>query len=226
MISTDSDAVAQKVRDAFAEGGYTPKAKLRKEVITGVAMWAATHPALYWATVHPAVVIGNKLGQDPIHERFGEAEVRYEKVSSSYTKQGKALAVQAAVGMEQLRRIEELNGARIRNGKALDVGLAHVPGLQVPRYPEGAEPIYMSFVVHHRDRMALMAGLRRRGVDTTIGYMNDHASSPLFQEYAARCPNAAAANSQQLHIPVHPNLGPRDMDHLIESVRATVLELK
>ena len=117
MITTDDPAVAESVRSTIAQGGYTPKKKAAKEALTGLAMWAATHPAIYWATVHPAVVVGNKLGQDPIHERFGEAERRYDTVPAYYQEQAKARGAQAAVGRKQLARIEQLNGARMRNGK-------------------------------------------------------------------------------------------------------------
>ena len=133
------------------DAGPTSRRKLAKEAVTGLAMWAATHPALYWVTVHPAVVLGNKLGEDPIHDRFGEAERRYDEIPSYYYDAGRARAVQAAVGLHQLSRIDDLNGARIRNGRYLDNALAHVPGLTTPEYPEGSEPIYMSFVVHHRE---------------------------------------------------------------------------
>lgn len=120
MITTNDDDVANQIRQEIQEGGYASKKKMAREAITGLAMYAATHPALYWATVHPAVVLGNMMGKDPIHERFGEAERTYDQIPEYYKTQGKALAVQAAVGMNQLSRIEELNGARQKNGRVLD----------------------------------------------------------------------------------------------------------
>ena len=83
----------------------------------------------------------------------------YDKLPSGF-KKTRSLAVNAAVGLHQLSRIDELNGARVRNGRMLDERLAHVPGLLVPTYPEGAEPIYMSFVVHHARRDDLARLLR------------------------------------------------------------------
>lgn len=225
MITTDDDAVAAHARGVIAAGGYTPKKKAAKEALTGLAMWAATHPAIYWATVHPAIVLGNKLGKDPIHERFGEPERVYEEVPGYYQEQSKARGVQAAVGRKQLSRIEDLNGARIRNGRALDQGLGHVAGLQTPTYPDGSEPIYMSFVVHHERRDALAKELRKRGVDTTMGYMNAFGDHPLFQAHKADCPNAAEAVRTFLHIPVHPNLKKKDVDHMVESVRSACLAI-
>jgi dTDP-4-amino-4,6-dideoxygalactose transaminase len=225
MVTTDDEAVASSVRAAIDQSDYGDKSKLAKEVLTGLAMFVATHPKVYWATVHPAIVLGNRLGEDPIHDRFGEAERTYDTVPQKYLDHGKALAVQAAVGMRQLSRIEQLNGSRVRNGRALDLSLAHVPGLTVPSYPEGSEPIYMSFVVHHRSRDQLMAALRDRGVDTTIGYMSSLGNHELFSEYAASCPNAERAFHELLHIPVHPNLREKDVRHITEAVRAACLEV-
>ena len=220
MITTNDTAIADSVRAAIANGGYTSKRKLAKEALTGLAMFMATHPAIYWATVHPAVVLGNKLGQDPIHERFGEPECTYDSVPSYYFEKGRALAAQAAVGMKQLDRIEALNGSRRKNGQALDRGLIGTTDLDLPDYPEGSEPIYMSFVVHHGKREKLAEELRSRGVDTTTGYMNDMSDHPLFQEYRMSCPNATKANRELLHLPVHPNLSSKDVEHMIHAVRS------
>ena len=218
MITTNDRKIADFVHEQVNSGDYAPLQKSVKEAMTGLAMMVATHPKIYWATVHPMVVAGNKIGKDPIHERFGEAEVRYEKLPTSYQSHGKARAIQAAVGMKQLDRIEELNAARRMNGAFLDKELKNVPGLTVPTYPEDAEPIYMSFVVHHRDRKGLERELRARGVDTTTGYMNDMSSHELFPEFQKNCPNATKANMELLHIPVHPNLSECDRKHITQSV--------
>jgi dTDP-4-amino-4,6-dideoxygalactose transaminase len=84
----------------------------------------------------------------------------------------------------------------------------------------------MSFVVHHADREGLMKGLRRRGVDTTIGYMSNCANSPLFPDETASCPNAEYAFENLLHIPVHPNLRQGELKHMAEAIRATCMDLQ
>ena len=71
-----------------------------------------------------------------------------------------------------------------------------------------------------------MLELRRRGVDTTTGYMNAFGDHPLFPDDKADCPNAAEAVRSFLHIPVHPNLKKRDVDHMVESVRSACLALR
>jgi len=224
MVTSSDPAVAQHIRTAVQAGGHTSRWKAMKEALTGTAMFMATHPWLYWWTVHPAVVLGNKMGKDPIHERFGEAERTYESLPQHYVDQGRALAIQAAVGLKQLDRIDALNGARQQNGRALDSGLAGAEGLTLPSYPDGADPIYMSFVLHHANRDGLMQALRNRGVDTTTGYMNDLSDHPLFTDFRRPCPNSAKAMAELLHIPVHPNLREAEVEHMVRSVRQASLE--
>ncbi len=224
MVTTDDDLVAAKVRKVIDAGTPAKLTRARKEALTGLAMKVATHPFVYPITLHPMIVLGNKFGDDPIHERFGEPEVLYKEVPSSF-QENRPRAVQAKVGLQQLARVDGLNASRARNGRFLDEHLAYVPHLTVPEYPEGAEPIYMSFVVHHARRDALMAALRARGVDTTTGYMNDCSDHPLFPEFRRSCPNAAIIKRDQLHIPVHPSLDERDLAHMVEAVRSACLEL-
>lgn len=224
MVTTDDDQVAQRIRTVIDAGAPAALGRARKEALTGLAMKVATHPFVYPLTLHPVIVLGNKLGDDPIHDRFGEPEVLYETLPKSFQR-NRPRAVQAAVGLQQLARVDGLNSARARNGRFLDDHLAHVPNLTVPEYPEGAEPIYMSFVVHHAHRDDLMCALRKRGVDTTTGYMNDCSDHPLFPTFRRPCPNAAEIKRTQLHIPVHPSLDDRDLAHMVEAVRSACLEL-
>ncbi len=224
MITTNDDEIARSCRAAMEATTYGPAERAAKEAATGLAMMFATHPFLYPWTLHPAIVLGNKLGSDPLHERFGEVEVRYEGVPTSFQK-ARPRAVQAAVGIKQIERIEALNGARIRNGRALDEALANVDGILTPVYPDGAEPIYMSFVIHHPRRADLMAALRKRGVDTTFGYMSDCSDHPLFPEFRRPKPNAAIIVRDQLHLPVHPRMDERDTRHIAEAVRQAIREL-
>jgi perosamine synthetase len=225
MVTTSDDALAEALRGEAEGSRPAPLSKPLKEAMVGTAMYVATHPLVYPFTVHQAIVLGNRLGKDPIHEPFGEKEVRWAEVPGWY-RDIRPRAIQAEVGLVQLAKLDRLNGARAANGRFLDENLADVPDLVTPQYPNGAEPIYMSFVVHHKDRDALARGLRKRGVDTTIGYMSNFANHPLFSETRKDCPNAQKAFEELLHLPVHPNLGRKDLEHMVAAVRAAILELR
>ena len=224
MITTDRADVAEHARRTIDATTPADNRRNVKEAAVGTAMMFATHPYIYPWTLHPVIQLGNMLGKDPIHEPFGEPELRYDKLPGSFA-HSRPRAIQAAVGITQLQRIEELNGARIRNGRWLDEHLAHVGGITLPSYPAGAEPIYMSFVIHHPRRDALMTALRKRGIDTTTGYMNDCSDHPLFSEFRRPCANAAIIKAEQLHLPVHPRMDQKDLEHLAESLRSAIREV-
>lgn len=224
MITTDDPSVAEGIRQKIEATSPADMQRNAKEAAIGTAMMFATHPLLYPWTLHPVIRLGNMLGKDPIHEPFGEPEVRYEKLPGSFA-HSRPRGIQAAVGRLQLERIESLNGARIRNGRWLDEHLANVEGVTLPEYPPGSEPIYMSFVIHHPRRDLLMKALLKRGVDTTVGYMNDCSDHPLFPEFRRPCDNAARIKAEQLHLPVHPRMDERDLKHLAESLRSAVKEV-
>ena len=78
----------------------------------------------------------------------------------------------------------------------------------------------MSFVVHHDKREKLAEELRSRGVDTTTGYMNDMSDHPLFQEYRMSVQMRQKPIVNFFILPVHPNLSPRDVEHMIHAVRS------
>ena len=225
MITTDDAAVADQVRRTVEATAFADMQRNYKEAMVGTAMMFATHPYIYPWTLHPVIRLGNRMGKDPIHEPFGEPEVRYEALPASFQR-SRPRAIQALTGACQLDRIEALNGARIRNGRWLDEHLKDIGGgTGLPEYPDGAEPIYMSFVIHHPQRDRLMSALRRRGVDTTTGYMNDCSDHPLFPEHRDPKPNAARIKAEQLHLPVHPRMEERDLKHLAESLRSALREI-
>ncbi len=225
MITTGDDTVAASVRDAMDQVRPGSLWKATQEALTGTAMMFATHPWIYPWTLHPVIVLGNQVGKDPIHDRFGETPRTYPELPDRYLSAGPR-GMQAAVGRKQLQRIEALNSARAANGRFLDEALAHVTGLATPTYPAGGEPIYMSFVVHHDQRDDLATALRGLGVDTTVGYMSNCADSDLFPDERADCPRAAHAMANLLHIPVHPNLSTSRLDHIAEATRQACLEIQ
>jgi dTDP-4-amino-4,6-dideoxygalactose transaminase len=224
MITTDDDALAGRCRAEVASGKLGPLAKPAKETATGVAMKVATHPLVYPWTLDPVLRLGNRLGKDPLHGRFGEPDVVLPGVPAS-TRDARPRAAQAAVGTLQLARLDGLNGARARNGQWLDEHLRHVPGVTLPEYPDGSEPIYMSYVVHHPRRTEFMAALRRRGIDTTHGYMDDCSDHPALAAHRRPCANAAAIKRDQVHLPVHPTLDERDLQHLASAVAAAARDV-
>ena len=141
MITTDDDQIAQKYSQGNRRGGYGSRKKWRKKPLTGLAMFVATHPALYWATVHPAVVVGNMLGKDPIHERSEKQSELYDEVPDTTKSKESTRRCTGCRWHETALSYRRAQWCTPKNGKALDEALVGITGLTVPSYPAGAEPI-------------------------------------------------------------------------------------
>lgn len=223
MVTTDDEGLAAFLRNSLLDQTRLPLQPLLKEVVIGTAMMLATDPRVYPLTLHPAIELSQRLtGKDFIHDTFGEPEVLYTSMPAAFKSSG-ARGIQGAVGLTQLSRIDMLNGMRAAHGRTLLEHLSHVRGLRVPRIVEGGEPIFMSFPLQVANRREVAQKLLARGVDTSIGYMSDCSTLPIFAgKVAGVCPNAGKVAAEILHIPVHPNLDKPGLAHIAESVRRAI----
>ncbi|HKY48740.1 MAG TPA: DegT/DnrJ/EryC1/StrS family aminotransferase [Acidimicrobiia bacterium] len=136
--------------------------------------------------------------------------------------------LQAAVGLPQLRRLEEINLARSENAERLRTGLANLAGLRVPAERPGRTHAWHQFTIWltgesavNRDSLGRL--LREKGVATGVYYPR-----PVFDYLCYRnhpqvriepVPRAEAMAGQVLSLPVHPGLTRADIDHIVSEVR-------
>jgi len=224
MVTTNDDSLADYVRSEIRTQVPLPLKPIVKEILVGTAMMTVTDPRVYPFTLYPVVRLMNQVaGRDVLHEMFEEEAVLYDREPAWFKTSG-ARGAQAAVGLVQLKRIDRLNGMRAAHGQFLLEHLSHATGIRVPRLVEGAEPIFMSFPIQVENRDRVAKALMARGVDTTSGFMRDCSTLPLFEgKVEGACPVAKRVEEHILHIPVHPNLDRRALEHLVESVRRAVL---
>lgn len=148
----------------------------------------------------------------------------------------------AAVGIPQLRRLDESTARRNDNAKRLRSGLADVPGLALPVHPDdGRTHVYHQFTIRVTDeadlpvpevgatpgraskRDSLMLGLAELGVGSGVYYpkvVHDYAcyaGHPLV--VADPTPVAERIVSEVLSIPVHPLLTDHEIDEVIAAIR-------
>ncbi|NLX49328.1 MAG: DegT/DnrJ/EryC1/StrS family aminotransferase [Methanospirillum sp.] len=129
-----------------------------------------------------------------------------------------------AIGRVQLRRLEEFNRRRQENAASLSARL-DAPGIVPPAVGEGRGHVYHQYVVTVGDgcplaRDALAEHLRGQGVGCAVHYPIPVHEQPLYRDTAApgACPTAADLARRVLSLPVHPALGPDDLDRIVEVV--------
>ncbi|MEM1930948.1 MAG: DegT/DnrJ/EryC1/StrS family aminotransferase [Sulfolobales archaeon] len=125
--------------------------------------------------------------------------------------------VQAALGLSQLKRLDEMNEKRRRLARVYLEELASVPQIRLPIEKPGVKHVYNLFTIWvegdgARDRLARY--LRDRGIETAV-----HYPIPLHRQPALAgakrspgcCPNSDIASRHVLSLPLHPGLSESDV---------------
>ncbi|MGZ4290029.1 MAG: DegT/DnrJ/EryC1/StrS family aminotransferase [Gaiellaceae bacterium] len=120
-----------------------------------------------------------------------------------------------AVGLPQLRRLEELLAARTRIAAAYSDRLAHLPVL-LPRADEGDVHGWQAYVLQVDDRDRVLAALRAQGIEAQIGTY----SLPLLGAYRdqGEFPGARRVFERALALPFHTRLTDSELDRVADAL--------
>ena len=134
---------------------------------------------------------------------------------------------QAAVGIEQLKKLDGHNAIRQGIGARLAAGLAGIPGLELPWTDPKGIPVFHFFVVQVTKGFPLSKTdfmwelYSTKGIKAWSHYMPVHLTGPYLAEghRAGECPVAEAASARYVSLPVHPRLTEEAVGYLVASVR-------
>jgi len=137
--------------------------------------------------------------------------------------------IQAAVGIEQLKKVDMLNQRRIDNAAFLTEGLGAVPGLTLPTvlphnkhvfhlYPVMIDP--KEFGMTKEDFIYDM--LHKYGVKIGFHYIPLHYSTAFKNRgfKKGQFPNAEKLGDQLVTLPINPRQTPEALEYLVESIKA------
>ena len=133
--------------------------------------------------------------------------------------------VHAAIGLEQLKKLEGFNRARRQNAHYLS---AHLKGVSVPCEPDGYQHVYHQYTLRVPDgrRDALRAYLQENGVGSEVYYpVPVHQQSFYVKDlgYHVSMPEAERAALEVLSLPVHPALSQADLETIVARVNEFML---
>lgn len=154
----------------------------------------------------------------------------------------------AALGRQQLSRLDDYNKRRRENARFLTERLQELEWLEVPEERAENYHVYHQYTVRLRPlsladhekalnkqeltgyfaevkkyRSELIDFLNERGVGCGVYYPLPAHKQPLYSRRGYddyRCPRAEVAAAQVLSLPVHPALSSRDLEEIAEAVTA------
>jgi perosamine synthetase len=121
----------------------------------------------------------------------------------------------AAVGLPQLRRLDELLAARTAQAAAYAERLADLP-VTLPEADDGDVHGWQAYVIQVERRDEVLAALRAQGIEVQIGTF----ALPLLQAYSDQgfFPGAEHAYEHALALPFHSRLTDADLDRVAEAL--------
>jgi perosamine synthetase len=130
--------------------------------------------------------------------------------------------IQAAVGLVQLDKLDEILARRSGIAARYNRGLANCPLLRPPHIPEDVETNWQTYQVQLRpgarlSRNAVMEALHALGVPTRRGVMASHQEPPYLSPDVA-LPHTQTAAATTLQLPMHPALQQEQVDTVLAAI--------
>ncbi len=151
----------------------------------------------------------------------GAGEHRYDNVVLGTNSRLDSL--QAAVLRVKLGHLERWNAERAERAALYSSLLGELPGLVVPREREGARSAWHLYTIRVREREALAAHLRARGIGTAIHYPRPiHLQPAMAAAMAApgSLPVSEQLSREVLCLPLYAELPLEDVERVAREVRS------
>jgi perosamine synthetase len=157
----------------------------------------------------------------------GAAYLEFEAAGFNY----RLSDLQAAVGVAQMEKFEWVLARKRELAARLSGLLRGIRGVTPPIEPANCRHTYQSFVVmldDAIDRDRLIAAMRRRDVETTLGTYALHAQPFFRRTYgcaAGDLPGSYRVFRQSLTLPLYPQMEPEDPERVVEALESSIREV-
>lgn len=135
--------------------------------------------------------------------------------------------IAAAIGIEQLKKLEKFTKARIKNAEYLTKKLRTMnPELITPYVPEGYRHVFHQYTIRVQsseygvDRDGLIEKLDKAGIGYGIYYpVPVHKQKPFRRYSKESYPEAEKASEKVISLPIHPGLSKAELDTIVEVLK-------
>jgi dTDP-4-amino-4,6-dideoxygalactose transaminase len=131
--------------------------------------------------------------------------------------------IPAAMGISQMRRIDEIVSDRRMTAARYDSEVSSLPGVQILNPPADAHWSYQSYVVlfdESIDRDEVMSRMNQEGIETTVGTYACH-QQPVFSKWGYRpgdLPNSDRFANTTLTLPLIPRMAVSQVERVVETL--------
>ena len=129
--------------------------------------------------------------------------------------------IQAAIGIVQLHRLEQLNGRRKEIASRYGQELANMAWLELPQeksYAQSSWHLFQIKLENEEMRDRLIGHLQEHNIAPGVHYYPCHLQ-PYYLHLKASVPVSSAIWKRLLTLPIHPSMTDEDLERVIDCVR-------
>lgn len=128
----------------------------------------------------------------------------------------------AAIGLEQLKKLDNFNQKRIENAKFLTKHLKN--HVQTPHISPKVKHVFHQYTIKTEDRDSLLKNLNDSGVGARVYYPKPIHMQPYYQKigYKNFLPTAEETSKKVISLPIHPNLSQKDLNLIVDSIKGFI----
>ncbi|MFC1571223.1 DegT/DnrJ/EryC1/StrS family aminotransferase [Candidatus Margulisiibacteriota bacterium] len=127
--------------------------------------------------------------------------------------------IAAAIGVVQLKKLDEMNERRRQIAEKYDAGLSDLEWLEIPTVQNYAKSARHNYVIKVENRDELNIYLQDKEISTGVHYI-PNSRYKMYQNCKANTPVCERIWKKLLTLPLYPDLKNREIDVIINEVRS------
>jgi perosamine synthetase len=132
---------------------------------------------------------------------------------------------QAAIGLEQLKKLDKWNSIRIKNAEFLTKKIKKIDGLIPPFVVPKVKHVFNQYTIRTKkiSNVSLSKKLAKEGIETKIYYPVPIHKQKIYRKlgFNAKLPETELAAKEVLSLPVYPSLSKKELKFIVEKLRST-----
>ncbi len=206
MITTNNNDLALKIRNIVYNGTPMSKSEILKAIFWGLIQFILTIRIFYSIFVFPLFFILNLIDRDLIDILFEENP---NKKRIAFSKIKIPSNVQAAIGIKQLKKLNDLNKKRIVNSYLLNQELGNSKFIKIQKLIPHVKHTYNCYVIQVAEPKILSKKLLQRGIDVRKDWMSLYNNG-----------KSTSLPLTNIYLPNHPGLNKNDMLYIAYHVKS------
>ena len=130
--------------------------------------------------------------------------------------------IQAAVGLEMIKKIKKITNSRIKNANYLNKNLKNIRQIELIEEKKNYKSVYHLYQFFCKRRDELNDFLRKNKIDSKIHYpkpLHLHDAAKKFKYRKGQFVNAESLSNKVISIPVHEYIKKKHLDYIINKIK-------